>query len=279
MSNINNPFKGIGQVLEGDVDDLITYLAVIPDEAILVRMWERSIAKQMAKLKHLTALYDFREHFVEPVDKNTITGEIMRVSRRIASDIGEVKDALGINLSTEFIDTWAWEFTYRQHNPVLLKAIAGDKPKIGGHLLRVLSDQQIEFLYNELTREHKLGGGYRVRFIEGDFKDFKEMFTGKGIDPGSFKRIKWVDSTKQTFRQLIWGENPIELNLNSDHVSTPGIKSDNLKEDEIPKVAITFFEYKNKPFVTKPIKKDLSKPSYAKKIEEMNRILNELATM
>lgn len=275
MNNINTPFKGIGQVLTGEVDDLITYLAVIPNEARLVRMWERSITKQIEKLGFLTASYDFAEHFEEPVDKNTIKGEIVHLSKHIASDIGEVKDALGINLSIEFIETWAWEFTYHYSNPILLKAIAGDNPRIGCNLLKVLSDPQIEFLYNELTREHKLGGGHHVRFIEGDFKDFKEMFTGKGIDQGSFKRIKWVDSTKQTFRQLIFGQAP---STTYPHIETvKGIKHDTLKENELPKVALTFFEYKGKPFYTNPIKEDRRK--FDARSDEINRILKKLATM
>lgn len=278
MKDDSTPFKGMGSVQYGDIDDLLAYLALIPDEGRMVKMWERSIEKQIEKYKYLRAIRDFRDSFEipedqKPKDQESVKKEIVNISKRIASDIEEVKNTLGINLTPEYVDDWAWVFTYIDKNPILLKAIAGDNPRIGGKFLRVLTERQIEFLFNELTRERKIMSFGKIHFMEGSFGDFKEMFTGKGIDPGSFKHMNWVYRNKITFRQLIWGQTPSE----GDPETVIGLKSDSLKEGDIPKVAQTFFKYRGEPFPSTIIKNDPRKARAV--VSEINKILKELATI
>lgn len=274
----NEPLKGMGKVLYGDIDDLITFLALVPDEQLRVKLWERSLEKQIGKYKHLCAIRDFRDSFEipegqKPKDQESVKKEIVNISKRIASDIEEVKNTLGINLTPEYVDDWAWVFTYIDKNPILLKAIAGDNPRIGGKFLRVLTERQIEFLFNELTRERKIMSFGKIHFMEGSFGDFKEMFAGKGIDPESFKHMNWVDSNKITFRQLIWGQTPSE----GDPETVIGLKSKCLKERDIPKVAQTFFKYRGEPFPGTVIKGDQRKSD--DRVSEINKILKGLATI
>lgn len=278
MKDDNTPFKGMGSVQYGDIDDLLAYLALIPDEGRMVKMWERSIEKQLANYRHKRAIYDFWDlgempEGLSPEDKESVKREIVQISKRIASDIEEVKGTLGIDLSPEYADDLAWQFTYTEKNPILLKAIAGDNPRIGGKFLRVLTERQIEFLFNELTREHEITSFGKIHFMEGSFGDFKEMFTGKGIDPGSFKHMNWVDSNKITFRQLIWGQTPSE----GDPETVIGLKSNSLKEGEMPKVAQTFFKYRGEPFPGTVIKSDSRKARAG--VSEINKILKGLATI
>ena len=278
MKDDNTPFKGMGSVLYGDIDDLLAYLALIPDEGRMVKMWERSIEKQLANYRHKRAIYDFWDlgempEGLSPEDKESVKREIVQISKRIASDIEEVKGTLGIDLSPEYADDLAWVFTYIDKNPILLKAIAGDNPRIGGKFLRVLTERQIEFLFNELTREREIKQFGKIHFMEGSFGDFKEMFTGKGIDPESFKHMNWVGSNKITFRQLIWGQTPSE----GDPETVIGLKSNSLKERDIPKVAQTFFKYRGEPFPGTVMKSDQRKSDA--RVSEINKILKGLATI
>jgi hypothetical protein len=173
MKDDSTPFKGMGSVQYGDIDDLLAYLALIPNEGRMVKMWERSIEKQLANYRHKRAIYDFWDlgempEGLSPEDKESVKREIVQISKRIASDIEEVKGTLGIDLSPEYADDLAWQFTYTEKNPILLKAIAGDNPRIGGKFLRVLTERQIEFLFNELTRVREVKPIGKMSFMEGD---------------------------------------------------------------------------------------------------------------
>jgi hypothetical protein len=278
----NEPLKGMGKVLYGDIDDLIAFLALVPDEQLRVKLWERSLEKQIGKYKHLCAIRDFRDSFEipegqKPKDQESVKKEIVNISKRIASDIEEVKNTLGINLTPEYVDDWAWVFTYIDKNPILLKAIAGDNPRIGGKFLRVLTERQIEFLFNELTRVREVKPIGKMSFMEGDLKDFKAMFTGEGIDPGNFKPVNWLPGDKITLRVLIWGQAPIGIDKYPE--PTIGLKSNNLKEKDIPKVCQTFFTHKGELISGAAIKNNPAKLENDPIFEELYGILKKFATI
>lgn len=282
MKDDSTPFKGMGSVQYGDIDDLLAYLALIPDEGRMVKMWERSIEKQLANYRHKRAIYDFWDlgempEGLSPEDKESVKREIVQISKRIASDIEEVKNTLGINLTPEYVDDWAWVFTYIDKNPILLKAIAGDNPRIGGKFLRVLTERQIEFLFNELTRVREVKPIGKMSFMEGDLKDFKAMFTGEGIDPGNFKPVNWLPGDKITLRVLIWGQAPIGIDKYPE--PTIGLKSNNLKEKDIPKVCQTFFTHKGELISGAAIKNNPAKLENDPIFEELYGILKKFATI
>lgn len=282
MKDDNTPFKGMGSVQYGDIDDLLAYLALIPDEGRMVKMWERSIEKQLANYRHKRAIYDFWDlgempEGLSPEDKESVKREIVQISKRIASDIEEVKGTLGIDLSPEYADDLAWQFTYTEKNPILLKAIAGDNPRIGGKFLRVLTERQIEFLFNELTRVREVKHIGKMSFMEGDLKDFKAMFTGEGIDPGNFKPVNWLPGDKITLRVLIWGQAPIGIDKYPE--PTIGLKSNNLKEKDIPKVCQTFFTHKGELISGAAIKNNPAKLENDPIFEELYGILKKFATI
>ncbi|WP_298647656.1 hypothetical protein [uncultured Proteiniphilum sp.] len=282
MKDDSTPFKGMGSVQYGDIDDLLAYLALIPNEGRMVKMWERSIEKQLANYRHKRAIYDFWDlgempEGLSPEDKESVKREIVQISKRIASDIEEVKGTLGIDLSPEYADDLAWQFTYTEKNPILLKAIAGDNPRIGGKFLRVLTERQIEFLFNELTRVREVKPIGKMSFMEGDLKDFKAMFTGEGIDPGNFKPVNWLPGDKITLRVLIWGQAPIGIDKYPE--PTIGLKSNNLKEKDIPKVCQTFFTHKGELISGAAIKNNPAKLENDPIFEELYGILKKFATI
>jgi hypothetical protein len=103
------------------------------------------------------------------------------------------------------------------------------------------------------------------------------MFTGEGIDPGNFKPVNWLPGDKITLRVLIWGQAPIGIDKYPE--PTIGLKSNNLKEKDIPKVCQTFFTHKGELISGAAIKNNPAKLENDPIFEELYGILKKFATI
>ena len=240
------PFKGMGSVLYGDIDDLLAYLALIPDEGRMVRMWERSLDKRL--LRHR---YEGEADIIkvsDPESYERVTKEIMGAGQKLVEDADTVREVLGIDVSENFAKDWTnWimEFDYDAY---ALRAINGKSTGIGKGLFVKLTGQQADHIFGELKK---------LKFIEGKPEHFRSMFTGDGVFP-SFERLRWLE-IKQVLLRLLFG-----------------LKHESRSNKEMALNASYFFADGNGQPIELHTWKIKDDPTTALRVEEIERILATL---
>jgi len=252
----------LGSVLYGDIDDLIAYLALIPDEGRMVKMWERALDKRLDEYRrYYSAVNDFKDSFDEPIE---VTNNVLKsAGRDLIREIDEVRNALDLNVREEFVKRWEKVFnTTDNYDMYALRAICG-KRRVGKNLFMQLSDQQVEYLFEKLKKPNKYQGKtYKgtESYISGELKHFKALFDGKGVVPGLFKQITWEDN-KQVFRHLV-------INLKHPDVS---------QAEMIRQASNFFIDKKGNPY--KPEENRNMTVAIQSRIEEINEIIAHIKTI
>lgn len=175
----NEPLRGMGKVLYGDIDDLITFLALVPDEQLRVKLWERSFEKLLYQYKNLGAIKDFEE---EVEESNNVDKQIKKDGLNLIETVEAIKEILGVKASDKFIEKWEDVFIYGgMFDLYALRALHG-KRTVGENLFRTLTNEQIRDLFEALNGE----------YISGDVEHFRMLFSGEGIRPSLYKPLTWL---------------------------------------------------------------------------------------